>query len=352
MSATPGLDPSQALATKVAELLAEPSYISEVSRKLRQVDQEYSEMNHENMVRLVSEAVQAMERSNDSIVVEKPSYDDFGGQGSGSPHGSLSSGSPPPNVEEIGDGKVGIKSWRRYVVAHNTDIDPSSIRKLYRPVVDTSVTMEEKLALADLVSSQGDVASEIAEDVTVDHIPSQFPITVSEGPSPRRIEYSKMSDYNSSVADFYIETQVKGYVIEVSTRWVNPVDRAYMSSKVDELAKWEERRNVPVDLIVIAPKFTGPMLERYGDGEFVHMKQVPFPVPGVGGNPVIISDPDETVEQFEGSPVVGDNYPVVDTDFGNFRDALDALLRDFRVMEELQYRRQISQSVFDVIGGD
>jgi len=103
---------------KVAEMAVEPSYMSEIARKLQDVDPVFHDMGETKAIRVVSRAVQAL-RKNKVVDVQHPSYDELGGQKEASQHTSIA-----------GEGYAPGDEWHEYTVIHNAGTDFSEVRQV------------------------------------------------------------------------------------------------------------------------------------------------------------------------------------------------------------------------------
>lgn len=330
-------DPEQEKIAQVAEIATEPAWISEIARKLQKVDEEWARMSWEYAVQEVSKAVQALIDTGE-VGITVVEYGDFGGQEIGSPTRQWV-------TEDTGGGQgeqsqiISSDKWRPYTFVHNTDTPPSSVRQRFRPVVDWDVTLEEKIQVADVLSERYNEMSEDVEYILEDHLN-----VVITNP-----DVVHVSDYSDPGIDLYLENFSAGpagggkvdhgLAVEISTRWVNPVDSGYIGSKLNKVMDKEKERDVPVDLLVMAPAYTDDVLERYRDSDVVSLRHLPD---NPSGNPLIMPDDKQTQEEFTGTPIVGPDYPVIDVqDAGLFTNTAETL-RNFHLVNELEYRQRIA----------
>lgn len=345
----------------------EPSYISEIARKLRASgivnhtesfeDQKvkWDDISFLRSVVLVSKAVSVLS-NNDRIEVE----DAPAGQLQGSPKNQIAtpseiSGDEEEEVEEEPTGK----EWHPYTVVYNPeDTTENDINELLKDYIDTSVELEEKIALIEDISSVGNDVSKVAEDILQDCLERQF----------REYDVTRVSSYNDPGLDFYVEDEGKrewGLAVEISVRYVNPIDAPYINSKKDKAF------DTDADLVILAPKFTDNMERKYEDPddrnwhvdpeeELVHLHRLPSEVPetygpfrnefkdedGIDeGNPIIVPDGERLRALMKKGGHVGDDYPIVEDERLNFRASLDDLLRDYTVITESRFRTQIRESI-------
>jgi len=292
----------------VAEMAVEPSYISEIARKLQDVGEPWSLMTHNIAVQIVSRAAYAMYEEG-RLEVVRPS---LGGQVESSVKSTLP-----------GHGFKQSDTWREYtVIRSSTDTD--QIRSSFLPYVDMDVSMDNKLEIVQHLSSAGNQMAKISERILQDQIQTYV------------FDQLELSGYNDPGLDVYAERDGKGYGIEVSTRWVNPISSPYVSSKFDEVAEMEEKRGVPVDLLVMAPRFTNRELRRRRDDDIVALRELPAEGEG---NPVIVGD------FMEDSSGMGPDYPIVAEGYETLQEDLQNVMREYNVLEETEYRNQIVEII-------
>lgn len=336
---------------KVLEMAVEPSFMSEIGRKLRNNDPEWSELTENNAIgRAVSIVSFLDEERDDAVEVVRPfsNYDGTEGQAQGSPH------------QSIVDGET--NTWEEYAVARSLKTDYGNVREEFKGVVDPDVTIETKFDIIDTLSSRGNDVSKDVENVAQDLLERQF----------RFYDDVEVSDYNNPGLDFYVRDERDreyGLAVEVSTRWVNPIGKNYVEAKRQKATERD------MDLVILAPRFSQIMLEKYENpdevrynadplAQMVHLHRVPRKEPEVykpfakkpgdisdeernnpTGNPVITPDGNELRDRLNSDGHVGNNYPVVDSRYGSFRSALDTVGRDYRSVTESMYRNQFREAI-------
>ena len=334
---------------KVAEMAIEPSYISEIARKLVNNDPEWGGLSHVAAVVRVSFAAVALEE-NPGTEVLKSDYDS----------GEYGQAESSPKYSVVGvAGSEDTTEWRDYKLIHSAEMEMEDVRDEYQDLVDPDVTIDEKLDVVKLLSSEGNMVSRQAEEIFIDVLKRQF----------REYDNIEFADYNDPGIDFYVEDDDQrsyGISCEVSTRYVNPIDHPYVDAKKDKAFERDS------DLIIMAPEFTNELLEKYENPdnrdwhadpskEMVHLHQVPHDSPLMyqpfarqdiqdespdeGGNPIIVPDGERAREMFSDSGHVGDAYPVVDDDYDDFVDALLSVNRNFKTIPESNYRQQVRESI-------
>jgi len=313
---------------KVAEMAVEPSYISEMARKLQQVDPVFGDMGENKAVRVVSRAVQAL-RKNKVVEVQHPDYPSLGGQKASSPHTSIA-----------GEGYAPRDEWQDYTVVYNSGTPESEVRGSYRQVVDPSIPLDEKINTISNLSGIGNEMAQLTEDILYDQVRGQVD------------DYVVLSrtDYNSPGVDCYVQEFTapngveveRGLALEISTRYVNPIGSPYISNKLNLMMDMEEECGVPVDLVILGPEFTSGMVDKYGDSDMVHLIELPE---GAGGNPVVVQDAPDQRGRDDAAQVFGPDYPVVSDRYGDFVTSLDNVLRDFDMVPESAYRQQITEAI-------
>ena len=329
---------------RVLQAAAEPSYISEIARKL---DDAFPEQTWN-----VSDVVQAVSVLEDNGRVETfdVGYDGTDGQVEGSPHNVLD-----PQL----DGST--TEWKTYTIVHWEDGNIENIQDdEILDFVEPAVTVEQKASVIRELSGIGNVMSEWAELIMQDEMVRQF----------RNYDVVNVPQYNDPGLDFYVEDDEQrkyGLAIEVSTRYENPVDRPYLNSKQDKALERD------ADLLVLAPEFTAELLDEYenvdderwhsqteGD-EVTHLHTVPNDRPGVyrpfvanpvdftdGGSdgfPVIVPDDQRLRDKLRDTGHVGDSYPIVDDDGEAFMDLLDGVSRNYNAVRESVYRNQLREGM-------
>lgn len=377
----------------IAEMFAEPSYLSEVARKmmelnapfgfdvgeLRQVEsvsQTWGDMSVQKATSLVSLGVTILRNDDgvDRFEVVEPSYD---GEQSFSFGQSQSVGSAHRSI--VGESDE-TKEWETYTVVKNTmgpTVGESLSSEGYQEIgsdmtqlVDTSVTIDEKVGMIRTLSRIGNDMSKYVESVMQDVMARQF----------RRYDTVEMPEYNDPGVDFATIDQDRrkyGLVVEISSRWVNPIGKPYVNSKLNSALEKEEQsedEDMVWDVLILAPRFTDEVMERYEDGDhtkghpdpeagMVHLHKIPPESVDVylpfrtdpeevsgegrdgGGNPVIVPDSDRLRERARDSGLVGSRYPVVDDMERGFVDALDRVYRDWNVVTESRFRNMIRESL-------
>lgn len=342
MSAQEG-DAANVAIKRVADVCAEPSYISEIARKLNAafgVD----EWDVEKVAASVSVLT-----DREGFEFYDVGYGNNDGQSIGSMHFTRN---PDGGLEET-------KEWRDYTVVHNENPNYAEIEDEILEIINPSISVEDKVAMIDILSGRGNFVSRAAEEIMQDAMERQFR-------EYSRVEYE---GYNDPGIDFIVEDEDRrnfGLAIEVSTRWENPIGGPYVGSKNDTALERD------LDLAILAPKFREKLLQQYeqvdedhwhtdAEGEVTHLHEVPNDRPGVykpfaktpvsdeygpdGGFPVIVPDSDRVRERIGSMGHVGDDYPVVDGSWGEFRDALDNVERDFRIITESGYRAQLREAI-------
>jgi hypothetical protein len=342
MSAEEG-SPVQEFVSLVIDVTAEPSYLSEIARKLDNAieDQSWS------LDRVLQVASLLSDR--DGIDFYDVGYGGNGGQEVGSMHYS----SVPDG------GREATKEWKEYTLIHNTDPNLSDMDESVREIIDPTMTVEEKVRIIDTLSGSGNDMSRAAEEIFQDAMERQF----------REYDVVEFGDYNDPGIDFQvIDNDRRGYglAIEVSTRWENPVGTPYVDSKK------EPAFDSDLDLIIIAPDFRDTLLEQYEkvdrgewhadpEGEITHLHRVPTNRPAVyrpfakepsgedfepdGGFPVIVPDSERTRTRIGRIGHVGDSYPIIDDEFSEFRGAMESVDREFRAITESGYRAQVREAI-------
>lgn len=336
---------------KVLEIAAEPSYISEIARKLIQVDPAW-DVAEITAVEKVSIIVSMLEDRGDVNIYDIGYGTGDMGQAESSPKFSLTD-------DESGHNK----KWNGYTLVYY--YDSPDIREEYEDVVDLSVDPIDKIQMIEELSSSGNEVSKQAETIMQDVMERQF----------KHYDTIETPDYNDPDVDFYVEDESNrewGLAIEVSVRYVNPIDQPYLDAKKD---KADER---DADLLIIAPRFTDNLLNTYEDpddpgwnadplSDMVHLHRVPPDRPTVyypfartpdeikesndSGNPVIVSDGELARERLSDSGNVGDEYPVVDGDYGDFLTTTEAVGRETVVTTESQYRNSLRESIEPLLWG-
>lgn len=330
---------------RIVELATEPSYISEIARKLIKHDPDW-ELGMLATINKVSAIVGILGEQGRAEVFTQDYQSDSMGQEESSPKSSL------VDVADTTD-----HHWNSYTIVHLPD--GTNVRDDYKDIVDQSMTPDEKMKMVETLSNQGNKVSKQAELIMQDVMERQF----------KHYDVTESPDYNDPGVDFYVEDEDQrewGLSLEVSTRFVNPIDKPYMESKKQKAFERDS------DLVIMAPKFTDEMLDEYEDPEsegwhddplsdIVHLHRVPPKDPtvyypfamnsseinqkGGTGNPIIIADSESSRERLSNTGNVGDRYPVVDDDYGLMIDSLKYVGRDYTVITESQYRNSIRESI-------
>lgn len=329
--------------SRVADMAAEPSYLSEIARKLNDA---YDVSRYD--VELVARAASVL-ADRDGFELYDVGYGDNGGQSVGSMHYASN---PDGGLEET-------KEWREYTVLHNENPSLGDMDEEIREKVNVSISVPDKVAVIDILSGRGNFVSRAAERIMQDAMERQF----------REYEDIQYGDYNDPGIDFTVRDEGRrnyGLSVEVSTRWENPIGSPYIGSKEDAAL------NEDFDVAVLAPAFRDSLLEQYEnvdsnewhadpEGEITHLHRVPTDRPAVyrpfastppdddfdpdGGFPVIVPDSERVRERIGRMGHVGNDYPIVDSDFREFTNALESVDRDFRLIRESGYREQLRQAV-------
>jgi len=326
----------------VLEMAVEPSYLSEIVRKVNK--------NIPAQSLSVSQVAQvaSMVSDRDGVELETVGYGRNEGQSIGSPHNSL--------ADDSGDGTT---KWEEYTIIHNKDTQASDVRDEVRDIIDPTVTVREKSKVVDTLSGEGNSVSRQAEEIFQAVMSRQF----------RAYDITESGGYNDPGIDFIAsDTTQRGYTLalEVSVRYENPVDRPYIE------AKKESAFDIDADLLVMAPRFTDNMRSKHEpiddgewhsspEGEIVHLHRVPSETPEVyrpfaeavppeyerddDGFPVILPDNARTREVLGEGDKVGGPYPVVDGNKPSFRSALDSVAREYDGISESGYRTQLREAM-------
>lgn len=330
---------------RVVELASEPSYISEIARKLVKHDPAWNTAEI-TAIEKVSIIVSFLEDRDDINIYEVGYNTGAMGQAQSSPKHSLTE-----------DDEGFTDTWNPYTLVYT--YEGTTIREEYQDIVDESVDPIDKIQAIEELSSNGNKVSKEAELIMQDVMERQF----------KHYDVTETPDYNDPDVDFYVEDEFNrewGLAVEISVRYVNPIDQPYLDSKK------ENAEEMDADLLIIAPKFTDNLLEQYEDpddpgwnadplSDMVHLHRLPPDSPTVyypfarkpdeikefndSGNPIIVSDREEQKEILEETGNVGDAYPIVDDDYAGFIEAIDAVNRESIVLTESQYRNAIRESI-------
>lgn len=329
----------------VLEMASEPSYVSEIARKLIAVDPAWA-VAEITAIEKVAILVTMIEDRNDVEIINV-GYDGIDtGQRESSPKNSLK-----------GDGDSDEHVWEPYTIVHY--LNEPEVREEYQPVIDQSITVEEKAEMVKTMSKDGNDVSRNAELILQDVLERQF----------KHYKQVETPDYNDPGVDFYVKDMDQrdyGLAVEVSVRWVNPIDKPYFE------AKKEKAFDKDADLLIIAPKFTNQLLEDYENpdrkdwnadplSEMIHLHRVPSDEPSVyhpfskkpdelgdedsTGNPVIVADDQRVRDRLKRLGHVGNDYPIVDDDYVEHAMAMDSVGRDYNTISEAEYRNQIREAL-------
>lgn len=376
----------------VSDLAVEPSYISEMARKLQRgqfpmgytvaeaadmddFDRTWDIVSENTAVRKVAKAVYGLTEQNpEAYTIVRIGYD---GDTSESMGESQSIGSSHLSFSEIGFQET--SEWRDYVVLNNVSTSPDDIgtslsdaglttmANVLRDMVDEEVSVDEKVDIIQTLSRSGNDLSKLAERVMQDCMERQFK-------NYDRVEYS---DYNDPGNDFLVQDDDRrdyGLIIEVSTRWVNPIGEPYIQSKVDEAIELEEEgeETTPWDVLILAPRFTQKAIEKYEYSEeglyhndpdegMVHLHRVPVTDPliyspfitdpselsgsSTDGNPLIVPDNERLRSHILDYGHVGDDYPIVDSEMGEYSVSMDFVGRKHSLITESHYRNMLREAI-------
>lgn len=331
------------VASVALEMAVEPSYLSEIMRKINNnvtgVSTDIDEMAQ----------VASVMADRDDVELVTHGYDGNNGQSVGSPHFG-------PNSE--GDTEE-TKTWQPHTIMHNTGLSPDDVRPEVADVIDATMTVDDKRGVIDTLSGQGNSVSRQAENITQAVLQRQF----------RTYDTVETSDYNDPGTDFYVEDDTArdyAVAIEVSVRHENPIDAPYVSTKQD-MAFDDD-----ADLLILAPKFTDSVKSQYEvieddewhgspENEITHLHRVPADTPEVyrpfafgvppeyeldnTGFPVVLPDSDRVVSILSDGDKVGGPYPVVNGSRRAFMSALDGVDRDYQGISESGYRNQVREAI-------
>jgi len=377
----------------IAEMFAEPSYLSEVARRMIElnlplgfergeleqvegVSNTWGGLSVQKATSFVSLGLTILssEEGVDRFEIVEQGYDGESSTGSGN---SQSVGSVHRSV--TGESNQG-REWEAYTVVKNTmgptvggALDSEGYQELgsdMRDMVNPSVSLDEKTDVARKLSRIGNDVSKNVEAVLQDVLSRQF----------RRYDAVEFPGYNDPGVDFAVADEDRreyGLIVEISSRWVNPIGLPYINSKLERAVAKEERadeQDRAWDVLILAPRFTDEALERYENGDpttghanpesgMVHLHRLPpknvdVYIPsetkpnlvgqtgrGGGGNPILVPDPDGIRERASSSGLVGSRYPVVRNDFGEFQELLDGVFREWQSVTESRFRNQIREAI-------
>lgn len=329
----------------ILDMAREPSYISEIARKLEEYYDDWG-MTGSGSIEKVAIAASMFDGREDVDLYSIGYSGESMGQVESSP------------MNTIADGEDGQDNrWNTYTLIHYKS--DGEVRDAFKDAVDPSVTPEDKRSIIQNLSGTGNEISKDAEKIMQDVMQRQF----------KYYEVTEAPDYNDPGVDFYVEDEGNrewGLAIEVSVRWVNPIDSPYLNSKEEKAMERD------ADLVILAPRFTNSLMEQYEDpdntrynadplSEMVHLHRVPSGSPEVyrpfakkqdevgegyrGGNPVIVQDEPKAMEMLESRGNVGDDYPVVSDSRGRFLASLDVVNREGSSITESEYRNQLREAI-------
>jgi len=318
----------------VAEMANEPMYLTEIARKLLATGAWDTSLN--NAIRKVSLAVQAYtdERDPDEFRLEEIQP----GQREGSMHYVLGEGG------DVFGGVSGSREWRPYKLFQS---DTEVVSEPIGDTIDTSITFEEKKRMVERISETGRRQSMIAEEIlqdVVDKVTRDVDVFEKTGfQSPKPDVYVENFDLLLPVV---IKDIKRGKVIEVTNRWENPIDRPYIEDKFGAAMDKEATTNVPVDVLIIAPRLAGDIAvkaEEHGGEKVIPVDDEGIVsvaiAPKVGnGIPVIRSDPFAMKQRLVGTRLVGSGYPAAEEPFEGFVRDLDHVEREYNIVLESDYR--------------
>lgn len=356
----------------VSDLTIEPRYISEIARTLRELNlprgmnrdqlegleffpETWGQISHNNALTRVMIALDNLTSdSPDEYDVYHYDYDveDRFVPGSSQRVGSM-------HLERSEEGLSETKKWRSYSVIHNVSdrledagslLDETGWNELankLRREINPIVTVEDKLNRIRTVSRTGNEQSRLIENL----MQGQLGNIVTRSGEP--VGEMGLTGYSDPSVDFYaIDFTTpdgtkfdNGLIVEITSRWVNPIGDPYISSKSNSSIELEKEHGVTFDVIVIAPKFADGMKERYETSDIIYLKEFPTRE----GNPVVIQDSPQVRGGLSQSPRVGDDYPVVDRDFNRYIETLNMLNREYTVLPEWDYRQTIEEMVLEEI---
>lgn len=358
---------SQQDITNILSLAIEPSYISEITRKLRkggftfhEKDIPWSELTWSKALRAVSNAI-SVATNQERATKEKI---DLKGEVVGSPKKSLILNQDLDEIEEPFEEESQI--WNKYALVQTEvgeDFDRDRADEGIFDFVDESIDKETKIVMIEQLSEIGNEIAKTSEKIMQDVMERQF----------REYKNKGGGEYTDPGIDFYVEDEFErewGLAIEVSVRYVNPIGKPYMNMKKQKAFEDD------YDLLIMAPRFRDNIEGQYerigerhlkpeGGDEIVHLHQVPFGDPQIydifmekkfdkedaqKGNPVIIPDNKKVRERLRDSNHISESYPVIDKDFDEFRELLEDVYRDFRLITESRYRNQLREAIEPVLG--
>lgn len=390
MSSSAGGEITDVDAGLVSDMAVEPSYFSEIARKLRRggypmgynkedvesdttLDRTWDMLTPNAAVRRVSKTAFALTETNPNMYeIVEVGYDTERSHEMGE---SQSGASTHLSFSQVGYTEE--DKWRPYKVIHNVattsdDIgsmwdewDRPGFKKMIQREVDPSVTVEDKKEVVKLLSRSGNDMSKYAELIMQDVFERQFS-RYGTPQVPVKVVYG---DYNDPGEDFYFEDikDERAIQVEISTRYENPIGQPYVDTKTETAYDLESDEGVAVDVLIMAPDFTHDLMEKYGEDDRMVLAEVPNSgVPTTSrymfkekdrtdvegeGSPIIAPDGSETSTILREEGHVGNDYPVVDGFDGDYEETLKAVGREFDVVTESRYRnmiREASEPLLDI----
>jgi hypothetical protein len=377
----------------VEDCFREPSYISEVARKMRdanmplgysveQLDEletlsrTWNDITENHSVRLAAFIANFLTDDGEGDFIKEPvEYDveEDADYGESQVIGSVKTAMGP-------EGGVEQKEWRDYQIVHKQGNIDSEVGSPLRETgwhelatrleekINPSMSREAKRDMIKSLSRAGNKSAMNTEKIAKDVFERQFKYYDEVG----------WSEFNQPGPDFYVvdENQREhGLVLEVSSRFVNAIGDPYITTKIDKIVDMEGKddfEDVPYDLAILAPRFSKRSEDRYEDpgspewhktptSEMVHLHRVPNPEETLyrhflqedirqagdieGGNPIVVPDIERVKERLVSGNQVGKDYPVVDEDFSDFEDSLQYVNREYDVISESRYRNMLRESI-------
>lgn len=316
----------------VASMAVEPSYITELARKLMKTGGRWGDMSLPTAVQYVSRSVRALEEDG-RVDVYEFDYDSFGGQATGSRHYAAS-----------GEGQGETSRWNPYKIVHNPNTAHGNIQDGHKPMVDRYASVDQKREIADHLSRMGNKQSRRVEGILTDQIHAEVT-------DPDVFE---TSDYNDPGVDLFVmgfktrdgKEIDRGLMLEITTRWENPIQDPYIDSKMDGARVLEEEHGVPVDLVVMAPRYSQGVVQKYFGSKIVTLRRLPREG---NGTPVIDQDVHSVQLSNEGTDSVGPDYPVMDEFYDTYADDLESVHREFNRVDEMELREDIADIFNSVV---
>lgn len=370
-------------AALVSDMAVEPSYMSEIARKLRRgdypmgyntediesdmiLDRTWGSLTSNAAVRRVSKTAYALEEANpDMYEMEDVGYDTQRSHEMGE---SQSGASTHISFSQIGYTEE--DEWRPYKLFHNISTEPDNIGSIWEEVgrlgfkemlnrsIDPSVSPEEKKQAINLLSRSGNDMSKFAERIMQDVFERQFSRYGTQQ-TPVKVKYG---DYNDPGEDFYFEDvdAERAIQVEISTRYENPIGQPYVDSKTERSYDLEADEDVAVDMLIMAPDFTHDLMEKFGEDDMTVLSEVPNPGIPVSsrysfkekdrsnvegeGSPIIIPDGSVTQTILKEQGHVGDDYPIVDSFDTDYEETLKAVGREYDILTESRLRNMVRES--------